>query len=122
MMPFSVVCLQWHVTSWHNPFESRFCTSKKGRIGGDVQAYSRHSVHMVAALAAYRITLVATHWTSSHLVGTNRCRNPLLSSSRGTISGAVGSFRSGGLFAGQRALTIESSLINGCGQPPQSLA
>ena len=34
---------------------------------------------------------------------------------RGTISGLVGSIQSGGALAGQRALTIESLLMSGCG-------
>ena len=33
-----------------------------------------------------------------------------------TISGTVGSFQSGGAFAGQRVLTIERLLMSGCGQ------
>ena len=33
-----------------------------------------------------------------------------------TVSGTVGHFRSGGAFADGRALTIECSLISGCGQ------
>ena len=32
-------------------------------------------------------------------------------------SSTVGSFQSGGAFADQRALTIESSLMSGCGKP-----
>ena len=34
----------------------------------------------------------------------------------GFISGTVGSFQSGGAFSGQGALTIECSLMSGCGQ------
>ena len=39
----------------------------------------------------------------------------LLSPCRSTISESVGSFQSPGALAGQRALTIESSLMSGCG-------
>ena len=35
-------------------FEDRFCGSKKAGAGGGGQAYSRHAVHMSAALAGYR--------------------------------------------------------------------
>jgi len=62
---------------------------------------------MVAALAGCRKALVGTGWTISHLVSTNTCR--------GTISGLVGSIKSGGLRAGRRTPTIESSLMSGCG-------
>ena len=34
----------------------------------------------------------------------------------GFISGTVGSSQSGGAFFGRRALTIECSLMSGCGQ------
>ena len=42
-------------------------------------------------------------------------QEPLPSPCRGTISGLVGSIRSGGALAGRRALTIERSLMSGCG-------
>ena len=44
-----------------------------------------------------------------------RAQEPLLSPCRGTISESVGSFQSAGALAGQRALTIESSLMSECG-------
>ena len=96
-------------------FEDRFCASKKGGIGGGGWVSARGAVHMAAALAGCRKTLVSTDWTISHLVSTNRLRNhspPLVG---GTISGLVGSIQSGGVCAGLRALTIESSLMSGCG-------
>ena len=40
----------------------------------------------------------------------------VLSPCRGSISGFVGSFQSGGTFSGRRALTIECSVMSGCGQ------
>ena len=73
--------------------------------------------HRVAALVGCRTAVVGTGWTISHLVSTNGRKNHSLpeSSFRGTISRTVGSFQSGGAFAGQRALTIEGSLMSGCG-------
>ena len=56
-------------------FEDRFCTSKKGGIGGGRRVSAWGAVHMVAALASCRKALVSTGWTISHLVGTNRLRN-----------------------------------------------
>ena len=56
-------------------FEDRFCTGKKGGIGGGGRAYSGHAVHMAAALADCRTALVGTGGTISHLVSTNGCRN-----------------------------------------------
>ena len=44
----------------------------------------------------------------------------VLSPCRGSISGILGSFQSGGAFLGRRALTIERSVMNGCGQGHES--
>ena len=41
-------------------FGDRFCTSKKGRIGGGGWVSARGAVHMAAALAGCRKTLVDT--------------------------------------------------------------
>ena len=51
--------------------EDRFCTSKKGGIGGGGQVSARGAVHMAATLAGCRKALV----TISHHVSTNRLRN-----------------------------------------------
>ena len=40
----------------------------------------------------------------------------VLSPCRVSISGFLGSFQSGGALSGQRALTIECSVMSGCGQ------
>ena len=56
-------------------FEDRFCTSKKGGIGGDGQVSVQGAVHVAAALAGCGKALVSTGWTISHLVSTNRLRN-----------------------------------------------
>ena len=40
----------------------------------------------------------------------------LFSPCRDPISGILGSFQSGGVFTGRRALTTECSLISGCVQ------
>ena len=67
-------------------------------MGGGGWAHLKYALHMVAVLPG----LVNTGWTISHLVS--------------SISGTIGSFKSGGAFAGQRALTIENLLTSGCGQ------
>ena len=38
----------------------------------------------------------------------------VLSPCRGSISGFLGSFQSGGVFLGRKALTIEHSVMSGC--------
>ena len=48
-----------------------FALAKNSGIGGGGQAYSRHTMHMVAALDGYRTASVGTGWTISHLVSTN---------------------------------------------------
>ena len=40
----------------------------------------------------------------------------MLSPCRGSISGFLGSFQSGGPFLGRKALTIERSVMSWCGQ------
>ena len=70
-------------------------------MGGGGWAYLKYALHMVAVLAG----LVNTGWTISHLVN--------------SISGTIGSFYSGGGFAGQRALTI---VMSGCGRGYESSA
>ena len=54
------------------------------------------------------------HWLDYLLAQTSV--ETLLSPRMGTISGSVGSFWSRGVLADQRALTIESLLMSGCGQ------
>ena len=44
---------------------------------------------------------------------------PFSSPDRGTVSGSVGIFQSGGAFTGQRALIIESSPMSGHGLDPE---
>ena len=85
-------------------FEStcRFCTIKKGGIGGSGRIYLQYAMDMAAVLAG----LVDTGWTISYLVS--------------SIPGTLGSFQSGGPFAGRRALTIENLLMSGCGQSYES--
>ena len=41
---------------------------------------------------------------------------PCLSPCKGSFSDILGSFQSGGPLSGRRALTIERSLMSGCGQ------
>ena len=92
----------------------RICAVIKCGIGRGGWAYSRHAMHMVAALAGCRmagpfLTVLA-----------HGCRNH--SSPIGTISNTVGSFQSSRALAGMIALTIESSVMSGHGQgrePPK---
>ena len=66
-----VIQLWLHVISWHNPFEDRFCTSKKGGIGVGGQVLAQGAVHMAAALAGCREALVGTVFAISLLFDTN---------------------------------------------------
>ena len=83
----------------------------KSGIRGGGRVLAQGAMHMVVALAGYRTALVGTGWTISHLFDTHRLRNTLLP----TISGSVGSFQSGGVLSGWRAMTNESLLMSGCG-------
>ena len=62
-----------------------------------------------AILPGYRKVLVSTGSAISLLFKTEECRNHF--SAFGSISGTVGSFQSGGAFAGQQAMTIKLSLV-----------
>ena len=61
------------------------------------------------------MALVGTGWTTSHLVSTNRCVKITPLPLKGIISGW-----SGGAFSGRRAMSIENSLVSGCGQGHKS--
>ena len=65
-------------------------------------------MHMAAALAGVEKPWLALAGPLLTLLAQN-------SPCRGTIFGLVGSIQSRGALTGQRALTIESSLISGCG-------
>ena len=69
-------------------------------------------MHSAAALADCRMALIGTGWTISFLVSTSI---GIETTPRGTISDIIGNCWSGGALADQRALTIESSLMSGCG-------
>ena len=58
--------------------------------------------------------------TASHLGITNGRRNHFSLPCKGTISGTVGSFQSGGVFATGRALTIVNSPMSGYGKGHES--
>ena len=68
---------------------------------------------MAAALAGCRMKLAEPFLTLSAQMCIETTPLPL--NCRGTISGTVGSFQSGGVFASWRALTIESSQMSGQG-------
>ena len=104
-MPFGVVGHWPHVSV--NTIQ--FCAAKKCEIEGGGWAQSQHAVYMAAVQAGYRKALVGTGWTLSHLVS-------IKTTPWDTISGTVGHFWSGGAFADGRALSIECSLLSGCGQ------
>ena len=57
-----------HVSDDKTCFEDRFCSNKITESG---RTYSRHAMHVVAALALCRTVLVSTGWTTSHPVSTN---------------------------------------------------
>ena len=97
-------------------FEDRFCASKRGGVGrgGRVSAW-------VTVSCTWQLPWLAVEQPWSALAATIGVRN---FTCWDTVSGMllltenclhVGSFQSGGAFAGQRALTIESSLMSGCG-------
>ena len=52
-------------------FEDKFCTSKKGRIGGGGRVSACGAVHIAASLAGYRKALVGTGLAISLLFDTN---------------------------------------------------
>ena len=53
-------------------FEDRFCASTYSWMGWGEWA---SALYMAAALTGFRMALVSTGWTSSHLASTNRYRN-----------------------------------------------
>ena len=72
---------------------------------------------MAAVAAGYRKSLVSARWPVLLLSCANgRRKCMVLSPCRGSISGFLGSFQSGGAFFGLRALTIERLVMSGCGQ------
>ena len=85
----------------------------KGGVGEGGQVSARDAMRIAAALAGFRMSLVSTSWTISHLASTK----PLLSLCRDTISDTVGSFQSNSAFAGKKALTMPKSA---CGQGHKS--
>ena len=97
-------------------FEDRFCASKKGGVGRGGGGF-QHRV-----LCTWQLPWLAVEQPWLALAATIGGRN--LSTCWGTNSGTllltenclhVNSFLSEGAFTGQRALTIESSLMSGCG-------
>ena len=83
-------------------FEDRFCTSKKGgmgKVGGFTPGCRAHG-----SCLGWLEKSLGRQWLDH------------FSPCRGTISESVGSFQSAGALAGQRTLTIESSLMSGCGK------
>ena len=68
---------------------------------------------MAAALAGCRKALVGTGLSILTQTGVSKRREMPFGSS---MSGTVGNFQSGEAFTGQRALTIVSSLMSGCGR------
>ena len=85
-------------------------------MGGEKKKES--GTHCLRMLSSPTISVNSGHFhkiCSVTLIAQNGHRNHS-SPCRVTISGSVGSFQSGGAFAGQRALTTtESSLMSGCG-------
>ena len=76
--------------------DSFYASKKKGEIGGGGQALAWGAVHMAATLAGCGMTLVEPFLTLLAQTGIETTPLP----NKGTISGTVGSFQSGGAFAG----------------------
>ena len=70
---------------------------------------------MTAVAAGYRKGLVSTGWPALLVSCTNGRRKRSFSLCRDSISGLLGSFLSGGAISGRRVLTIERSVMSGCG-------
>ena len=68
--------------------------------------------------SAWQLLQLAIEWVWSALDGLLFCFLVQMGveSGRGSISGFLGSFQSGGAFLGRKALTIERSVMSGCGQ------
>ena len=93
-------------------FEASFCASRKSEIGGG-------GCHTLVD----RTLQLLLPWTVPGrpfflLSCTNRLEKLLISPCRGTISGSVGSFQSRSFLWSETLdyLTIECSLMSGCGQ------
>ena len=71
---------------------------------------------MVAVAAGYRMGLVSAGWPVLLLSCANGRRKRYFHLVGGSISGFLGSFQSGAAFLGRKALTIERSVMSGCGQ------
>ena len=56
------------------------------------------------------------HWMACSAFLCKRAQKTVLSHCRGSISGFLGSFQSGGAFLGRKAQTIDRSVMSGCGQ------
>ena len=70
-------------------------------------------VCMAAVAAGYRNGLVGAGWPTLLL---SCMQKTVLSPRKDSISGFVGSFQSGGVFCGRRALTIKCLVMSRCGQ------
>ena len=70
---------------------------------------------MAAVAGGYRKDLVSAGWPVLLPSCTNKRRKQSFHLV-GTISGLLDNFQFGGEFSGRRALTIECSVMSGCGQ------
>ena len=87
-----------------------FALAKKVGQGGGGRVCAQGAMYMVVYLAGYkRAFVVSTDWTISHLLSTNGLRNH----SSALVGAPFLNLQS--VLAGWRALTIESSLLSGCG-------
>ena len=76
---------------------------------------------MAAAAAGYRKALVNAGWAIALFFCTNGPRKHSLHLVWAPFPTFLGSFQSGGALSGWRALTIECSLMSGCGHPSPSI-
>ena len=119
MTTIVVIEIRLHVISWCNPFEDRFCVSRRvgqGEVGGCTTLGD--TAWRLLQLAIERAWSVLDGLFFCFLVQTGIENGPF--TCRNSISDFLGSFQSGGAFSGQRALTIKCSVMSGCGQGHES--
>ena len=76
-------------------------------------------MHTAAGLASSSLDWLCSAMARPHLTLLGQTKIAPLPL-KDIISGTVGSFWSGGAFSGLRAMSIESSLVSGCGQGHES--
>ena len=79
--------------------------------------YRKGLISAVGGCCSWLVSALSSVWSVLLLSCANGHRKrPVLSPCRGSISDFLGSFQCAGAFLGRRALTIERSVMSGCGQ------